>query len=78
MSWIKDLFGVQKPIIAMCHLEALPGDPAYDPKKGMQWVVERARNDMLALQDGCEGLQGRVPVRFGVLLAGLRQDCLVP
>ena len=52
MSWIKDLFGVEKPIIAMCHMEALPGDPAYDPQKGMEWVVERARYDMLALQAG--------------------------
>lgn len=52
MSWIKDLFTTHKPIIAMCHLEALPGDPEYDPAKGMEWVVERARRDMLALQSG--------------------------
>lgn len=52
MNWIKDLFGTHKPIIAMCHLEALPGDPDYDPAKGMEWVVERARQDMLALQSG--------------------------
>lgn len=52
MSWLIDLFGVSKPVIAMCHLEALPGDPAYDPLKGMEWVVERARFDMMALQEG--------------------------
>ena len=52
MYWIKDVFGTHKPIIAMCHLEALPGDPSYDARKGMQWVVERARQDMLALQAG--------------------------
>lgn len=52
MEWIKDLFNTHKPIIAMCHLEALPGDPSYDARKGMQWVVERARQDMLALQTG--------------------------
>ncbi len=52
MNWIKDLFGTQKPIIAMCHMEALPGDPAYDPERGMPWIVERARKDMLALQSG--------------------------
>lgn len=52
MSWIKDVFNVQKPVVAMVHLEALPGDPAYDPQKGMEWVVERAREDMLALQNG--------------------------
>lgn len=52
MDWIKDLFGVEKPVIAMCHLYALPGDPDYDPDKGMEWVVEKAREDLLALQEG--------------------------
>lgn len=52
MSWIQELFGVPKPIIAMCHLEALPGDPQYDPAKGMQNVLERARYDLQALQQG--------------------------
>ena len=52
MDWIIDMFGTHKPIIAMCHLEALPGDPGYDPKKGMEWIVERARYDLQALQDG--------------------------
>ena len=52
MNWIKDLFGVHKPIIAMCHLRALPGDPDYDPQKGLDWVIEGARADLQALQDG--------------------------
>ncbi|MBC8508261.1 MAG: BtpA/SgcQ family protein [Anaerolineales bacterium] len=52
MSWIRDVFNVSKPVIAMVHLEALPGDPAYHPQKGMDWVVERSRHDMLALQSG--------------------------
>ena len=52
MDWIRNLFGIDKPIIGMCHLEALPGDPDYDPLKGMGWVVDRARSDLAALQDG--------------------------
>jgi uncharacterized protein len=52
MEWIQNVFGTNKPIIAMVHLEALPGDPAYDPEKGMPWVVECARKDTLALQAG--------------------------
>lgn len=52
MQWIKELFGVDKPIIAMCHFRALPGDPDYDPAKGMAWVTEQARADLLALQNG--------------------------
>lgn len=52
MGWIKELFQTDKPIIAMCHLKALPGDPGYDPAKGMAWIVEMARADLRALQEG--------------------------
>ena len=27
--WTQDMFGVEKPIIALLHLDALPGDPGY-------------------------------------------------
>lgn len=36
----------------MCHFKALPGDPQYDPKKGIRWVLEMAQEDLLALQEG--------------------------
>ncbi len=52
MSWIKELFQTEKSVIAMCHLKALPGDPGYDPSKGMEWIVEMARVDLRALQEG--------------------------
>jgi membrane complex biogenesis BtpA family protein len=52
MSWLNELFGVKKPIIAMCHMPALPGDPGYDEAKGLDWVLERARRDLHALQEG--------------------------
>ncbi len=52
MDWLKDTLGTNKPIIAMCHLIALPGDPDYDSHSGMQTVIEKARNDLLALQNG--------------------------
>src|SRR5688500_4194758 len=52
MEWLQDLFQVRKPIIGLCHLRALPGDPYYDPQKGVAWVVEQARADLRALQDG--------------------------
>jgi len=50
--WTEEIFGTDKPVIAMCHLNALPGDPAYDSKGGMEAVVEWARKDFLALQNG--------------------------
>lgn len=52
MSWLKDVIGTEKAVVAMCHLQALPGDPYYDKEKGMEWVVERATEDFLALQEG--------------------------
>jgi hypothetical protein len=50
--WTEEIFGTRKPIIAMCHLSALPGDPYYDVKLGMKDVIEWARKDLDALQSG--------------------------
>lgn len=52
MYWTEEMFGVSKPIIAMCHLRAMPGDPDYGPHKGISWVIENARRDLTALQEG--------------------------
>jgi hypothetical protein len=52
MSWLYEMLGVSKPIIAMCHMLALPGDPHYNVEKGLGWVIECARRDLHALQDG--------------------------
>ena len=51
-NWMKELFKVEKPIIAMCHLQPLPGDPYYDEDGGMEKVIEAAKKDVLALQNG--------------------------
>jgi membrane complex biogenesis BtpA family protein len=51
-NWIIELFGTTKPIIGMCHMQAMPGDPQYAADKGLDWVYEQARKDMLALQEG--------------------------
>ena len=51
-SWLEDIFGCEKPIIAMCHLRALPGDPGYDREGGMAKVIDRALRDLTALQNG--------------------------
>jgi len=52
ISWIEETFGCRKPIIGMCHLNALPGDPSFDKQQGMTGVIEWARQDLLALQKG--------------------------
>lgn len=46
---MKDLFGVNKPVIAMAHIPAIPGTPRYDPKKGVEGAVEVVRQDVLHL-----------------------------
>lgn len=52
MKWLNELFKTEKPIIAMLHLKALPGDPNYDEKRGMAWIIEEAQKDLEALQIG--------------------------
>jgi membrane complex biogenesis BtpA family protein len=52
MQWIRDTFGTNKPVIAMCHIRALPGDPYYACDNGVSNLVELARQDLHALQDG--------------------------
>lgn len=52
MNWLDDVFGVEKPIIAMCHMRAMPGDPHYDEKGGMRKVIDMALEDLTNLQTG--------------------------
>lgn len=52
MQALKDLFGVEKPLIAMCHLEGLPGRPRYDASGGLEAIVRSAAREVHALQDG--------------------------
>lgn len=56
-AWFLDLFGVDKPIIAMVHLPALPGRPRHRRTTSMQQVVESVLADVTALQHaGVDGL----------------------
>ena len=52
MDWIKETFKTEKPIVAMCHFRAMPGDPYYDADGGMQKVVDLAMSEMTKLQEG--------------------------
>ena len=52
MSWLEEMFGGKKPVIAMCHLQPMPGDPNYDEKGGMRKVIDLAYQDLCALQNG--------------------------
>jgi membrane complex biogenesis BtpA family protein len=52
MSWTETLFNVKKPIISMLHLQPLPGDPLYKAGASMRRVIDLARADLHAIQDG--------------------------
>ncbi len=52
MQWLQNELGTRKPVIAMCHMPALPGDPKYDRAKGMQGVVDFVKRELEGLQKG--------------------------
>jgi uncharacterized protein len=52
MDWINSIFGTNKPAIGMVHILPLPTAPLYDPDGGMEKILNAARQDLHALQDG--------------------------
>lgn len=50
--WLKELFGVEKPIIAMAHLPALPGTPMYDADGGVDHLCDAVQADVEHLENG--------------------------
>jgi membrane complex biogenesis BtpA family protein len=49
MSLLKDMFGVEKPILGMVHFPPLPGTPLYDEAGGVQKIRDAAMRDAEAL-----------------------------
>jgi membrane complex biogenesis BtpA family protein len=57
MDALTRLFAVQKPVIAMLHLPALPGRPEHDRSAAVAGAVESVGRDLEALQDaGVDGV----------------------
>lgn len=54
---LKEMFGVERPIIGMVHLLPLPGAPGYD-FYGLEAVIEHALRDAEALTSG--GVDGLI------------------
>lgn len=52
MYWIKEMFKVEKPIIGMLHLDALPNDPRFVPGTSLEEIIEHARMDLNSLIKG--------------------------
>lgn len=56
-SFLRDRFGTDKPIVAMCHLPALPGRPRHDRAAGLGRIVDSLAHDLPILHEaGVDGL----------------------
>lgn len=91
--WLKEMFGTAKPVIGMIHLHAMPTDPKYNVEDGITGVIEAARKDLQALQDGgidgvlfcnefsipyTRKIQGVTIAAFSRVVGELRQEIKVP
>jgi uncharacterized protein len=50
MTRFEQVFGRQKPVIAMVHLGAMPGTPLHDAAGGVEAILRGAEADLAALQ----------------------------
>lgn len=50
--WTEDVFATKKTVIGMIHFPPMPGSPLYDEVGGIGRLLESARSDLQALQDG--------------------------
>ena len=92
-SLLRDRFGADKPIIAMCHLPALPGRPQHDLVAGMGRIVDSLAHDLPILHEaGVDGLLfcneadlpyqlrvgPEVPAAMAAAIGQLRSEIRVP
>ncbi|PWB51577.1 MAG: SgcQ protein [Anaerolineales bacterium] len=52
MGFLHKLFAVDKPVIAMAHVPALPGTPKYDNELGIEGLINWVRKDIENLIQG--------------------------
>lgn len=56
-NFLFDLFGVNKPVIAMAHFPPLPGTPLYDQSMGIDGMADLMRKDIhVLLAGGVDGI----------------------
>ncbi len=51
MSWLKEVIGTEKPL-SPCAIYGRCRAIGFDTRKGMNWVIDRAHDDLMALQNG--------------------------
>ena len=93
MKTFKELFGTDKPIIALLHMRELPGDPGYPEGRSIEDVVRKAREELIALQDGgvdailfsnefsypyLDELDAVTPASMAYVIGRLKDDIRIP
>ena len=79
MLWTEKLFGVKKPIIAMLHLDPLPGDPLYKKENDMDVIIEHARADLHEFSFPYQRTMDMVtPAAMAYVIGNLRSEIKVP
>jgi membrane complex biogenesis BtpA family protein len=73
---LNELFGAEKPLIAMAHLPPLPGTPLYDEAGGPDAIVDSVRRDVeLLTRAGFDGIlfcnEGDRPYQLKASLEGV-------
>lgn len=51
MTTLQSIIGIDKPLIAMCHVRGLPGRPRHDIAGGLDAIVEALARDVAILQE---------------------------
>ncbi len=52
MTWLKETFNTEKPIIGLIHLKAFPGSPNYKKEETIENIIEYAKEDYRNLVEG--------------------------
>lgn len=69
---LSELFGAEKPVIAMAHFKPLPGTPLYAERAGVAGILEALAADVRRLLDG--GVDGVLFCNEGDRPYALRAD----
>jgi hypothetical protein len=52
VSWLKDVIGVEKVVIASLYLPPLPGSPDFEAGSSLKEMVATTRQEVMTLQEG--------------------------
>ena len=80
--WTKDLFGTDKPIIALLHLDALPGEPAFCGSLDTKALQDGGVDGVLIANEYCFPITPHTStvtlMAMAAVIGSLKKDIRVP